>query len=144
VCCSVLQCVAACCSVSIYRANLNTVSCNVSQCVAVRGSAWQCVAVCCIVLQCIPVCCSVSVTPGLLDDRCVLQSYYSVLQRVAACCSVLQQVAACCSVFQRFVQCFNIPCQSQQCRACWTTNMDVGLFCVYAYLLCVYGSFARM
>jgi len=40
--CSVLQCVAACCS-----------GCSVLQCVAVCCSVLQCVAVCCSVLQCI-------------------------------------------------------------------------------------------
>jgi len=41
VCCSVLQCVAVCCSVY-----------SVLRCVAVCYSMWQCIAVCCRVLHC--------------------------------------------------------------------------------------------
>jgi len=70
VCCSVLQCVAVCCSV-----------CSVLQCVAVCCSVLQCAAVCCSVLQCVAV-------------------YCSVLQCVAMCCSMLQCGAARCNVLQ--------------------------------------------
>ena len=54
-----------------------TISCSVSQCVAVCCSVLQCVAVCCSVLQCISV-------------------YFSVLQCVAVylCCSMLQRYCA--------------------------------------------------
>ena len=62
--CSVLHCVAVCCSVGVTIV-------QVLQCVAMCCSVLQCVAVCCIVLQCVAVCCS-------------------VLQCVAVCCSVLQ------------------------------------------------------
>ena len=63
---------------------------------------------CCSVLQSVAVCCSVKTD----SDRCNAytavvtfiarwtQVRYSVLQRVAACCSVLQCVATCCRVFQ--------------------------------------------
>jgi len=72
-CCSVLQCVAACCSV-LQRPN--AISCTVIifhvgvyiTCLLYRA---RCVAVCC-----------------------------SVLQRVGACCSMLQYVAVCCSALQ--------------------------------------------
>ena len=52
-----------------------------SECVTVRCSVLECVAVCCGVLQCVAV-------------RC------SVLQCVAVCCSVMQCVAVRCSVLQ--------------------------------------------
>ena len=64
VCCSVLQCVAACCSVydarqsTLYREFMDQV-CGVLQCVAVCCSVLQCVAVCSGVLQCVAACCSV-------------------------------------------------------------------------------------
>jgi len=61
VCCSVLQCVAVCCSVlqleyGLEGSNVFDVSGGV--CVAVCYSVLQCVAVCCSVLQCVAVCCS--------------------------------------------------------------------------------------
>jgi len=65
VCCSVLQCVAVCCSVQcltmtthvteLFGGQMSSeldVCCSVLQCVAVRCSALQCVAVFCSVLQC--------------------------------------------------------------------------------------------
>jgi len=66
VCCSALQCVAVRCSVSqcvaVCRSALHCVAvrCNVSQCVTVCRSALQCVAVRCSVSQCVAVCCSAS------------------------------------------------------------------------------------
>ena len=50
-CCSVLQCVAVCCSTY-------TSFTRVLQCVAVCCSVLQCSAVCCSVLPCVAVCCS--------------------------------------------------------------------------------------
>ena len=73
VCCSVLQCVAVCCSYLTIKAE---VSHAFGFC---HGYVLQCVAVCCSVLQCVVACCS-------------------VLQRVAVCCNVLQCVVACCNV----------------------------------------------
>ena len=101
VCCSVLQCVAVCCSVL----QCVVVFCSsVLQCVSVEKN----VAVYCSVI--IAVCCSGDDRPCPQGQTCycsVLQCvavhfcvFYSVLQRVAACCSVLQRVAACCSVLQ--------------------------------------------
>jgi len=104
--CSVLQCVAVCCSAFYASAWIHqiriqcwpiegyimtgprhvSVCCSVLQCVAVCCSVLQCGAVCCSVLQCVAVCCSVA-----------------VLQCVAVCCSVLQCVAVCCSVLQCMV-----------------------------------------
>jgi len=55
VCCRVLQCVPACCSVCAQP--VKSVVCRELQCVAVCCSVLQCVAVCCIVLQCVAVCC---------------------------------------------------------------------------------------
>jgi len=57
--CSVLQCVAVCCSVLQHTTE-----------VGMHSGALHCVAVCCSVLQCDVVCCS-------------------VLRYVAVCCSVL-------------------------------------------------------
>jgi len=95
VCCSVLQCVAVCCSgyVPVTRSNMCVaVCCSVLQCVAVCCSAlqWLCTRhavrhVCCRVLQCVAV--------GMYPSR----SQICVLQCVALCHSVLQCVAVCCS-----------------------------------------------
>jgi len=69
VCCSVLQCVAVCCSVL-------QMCCSVLQSVALIHRAL--LHVCYAVVQCVAACCS-------------------VLQRVAACCSMLQFVTGCCA-----------------------------------------------
>ena len=74
-CCSVLQCVAMCCSILLRFAMYGG---NVIQ------SVLQCVAVCCSALQCVAVCCRV---PPLSVGRV----------RVMVCCSVLQCVLVCCS-----------------------------------------------
>jgi len=63
------------------------------QCVAACCSVLQCVAVCCGVLQCVAVC------SGHQQGRCHSLLWYvavccGVLQCVAACCSVLQRVQA--------------------------------------------------
>ena len=99
-CCSVLQCVAACCSLLQFAAvwpiqfsevwvvcvcgHPYLLSIHTGVCVACCSvcSVLQCVAVCCSVLQCVTMCCS-------------------VLQRVAMCCSVLQ----CDAVFPVWVAC---------------------------------------
>jgi len=95
---SVLQCVAACCSVLIYRANFsNTGPAGRQECLAILFKS--------------------------------VATYFSLLQRAAVCCSLLQ--------------CVDLPCQSQLCWACWTTNMHVGLFCVYVYLLYVCSGLVR-
>jgi len=90
VCCSVLQCVAACC-----------------RAFAVCCSVLQRVAACCRVLQCVAVqICSSCVVSGSsrspLPHVCCRMNTgcCSVLQCVAVCCSVLQCVAVCCSVLQ--------------------------------------------
>jgi len=64
VCCSVLQCVAVCCSVrleSLVSASDALVSTSEAEMMRYvsRYSVLQCVAVCCSVLQCVAACCSV-------------------------------------------------------------------------------------
>jgi len=72
VCGSVLQGVAVCCSIEIYRWNVEKV---INKSLRNMCTQWL-VAVCCNVLQCAAVCCS-------------------VLQCVAVCCSVLQRILQC-------------------------------------------------
>jgi len=105
VCCSVLQCVAVCCSVS------QSACCSVLQCVAVTtrtnhntadSQQWR-AAVCCSMLQL--ACCS-------------------VLPCVAVCCSVLPCVAVCCSV----LQCVAVYCsyntnKPHRCR--WYVHISI-------------------
>jgi len=68
-CCSVMQRVAACCSVGVIPRSVSSSYFRVAVCCSVL----QRVAVCCSVLQCVALCCN-----------------YHVLHSVAACCSVLQ------------------------------------------------------
>jgi len=88
VCCSVLQCVAAC--YSVLQPDLFGSFTNALQRVTVHCSVLQRVAA----LQCVEACCS-------------------VLQRVAACCSVLKCI---CSVLQPnlFSSSFNVMLQCVQ------------------------------
>ena len=81
VCCSVLQCIAVCCSCSV--------CCSVLQCI--KPPKLSEVAVYCSVLQCVAVCCSVLNFQNSQKLDCV-----------AVCCSVLQCVAVCCSVLPCF------------------------------------------
>jgi len=120
VCCSVLQyvaelqCVAECCSVSmVVTSSVSGVAVCVWQCVAVSCSVLQCVAVCCSVLQCVAVNQWSSLHRYLAVaamgycDCVVLQCVCcSLLQCVEVCCSGLQRVGVevCCSV----LQCINI------------------------------------
>jgi len=84
-CCSVLRCVAVCCSVlQLFCANYLAFAQSPTKRshvflahVAVSCSVLQCVTVCYNVLQCVVTCCN-------------------VLQYVAVCCGVLQCVAVCC------------------------------------------------
>jgi len=96
-CCSVLQCVAVCCSFAVTRWTLIyferavrgvVVFCSMLQCVL------QCVAVCCSELQCFAVFCSV-LQVSKYEVNVEIQTAC-----VAVCCSVLQCVAVCCSVLQ--------------------------------------------
>ena len=77
--CSVLQCVAVCCSV------LQPV--RDALCLILNESCSQCVAVCCSVLQCVAVCCSV--LQPVRDVLCLILNE-SCSQYVAVHCSVLQ------------------------------------------------------
>ena len=105
-CCSVLHCVAVCCSMLqhvyvtwlvhvTYSTFFKTLYCSVLQCVAVCCSVLQCVAVCWNVLQCVAVCCSTYMWCGSYKwheapfPRHYTAVCYSVLQCVAVCCSVL-------------------------------------------------------
>ena len=77
--CSMLQCVAVCCSdASLLMLNACT-----------HANTHACVAVCCSVLQCVAACCSVLQYVAM---------YCSVLQCVVVSCSMLQCCAVCCSV----------------------------------------------
>ena len=121
-CCSVLHCVAVCCSMLqhvyvtwlvhvTYSTFFKTLYCSVLQCVAVCCSVLQCVAVCWNVLQCVAVCCSTYMWCGSYKwheapfPRHYTAVCYSVLQCVAVCCSVLQCVAVCHSVLQCVAVC---------------------------------------
>jgi len=88
--CSVLQRVAACCSVSTLRLKR----------VTLVNTVRESVAVCCCVLQCVAVCCSVStlrVKRGTLIN--------TVHESVAVVCSVLQCVTVCYSALQCVAVC---------------------------------------
>jgi len=77
--------------VTLSHLHCSALECIALQCVVVRSSVWHCVAVCNnITLQYVAVCCS------LLLIR-LSDSYKSVLQCVAVCCSVLQCVSVRCS-----------------------------------------------
>ena len=92
--CSALQ---PLCISSTLRFYCNTALSSVAVCVL------QCVAVRCSLLQRVAVCC-ISSTPRL-HPRChLLQSIEQIEQCVAVCCSVLQCVAVCCSVLQSIEQ----------------------------------------
>jgi len=113
--CSVLQCVAVCCSVLLCVAGRRVTS-HIHICV--------CVAVCCSLLQCVAECCFVLQE----DESRRIYLYVYVLQCVAVCCSVLQCVAECCFVLQEdelhriylyvyVLQCFAVLCSVLQCVA---------------------------
>ena len=112
-CCSVLQCVAACGSV-LQRLSVNQRSWLIFQDHRPKSKACcsvlQRAAMCCSALQRVAACCSGStIWADVWGSSFKIQnprydaSCCSVLQRDAACCSVLQRVAACCSVLQRVV-----------------------------------------
>ena len=87
--CSVVQCVAVCCSAMVVCLCKNGVCIAAIVCgqgVAVRCSVLQCIVLRCSVLQCVTV-------------RC------SVLQCVAVHCSALQCVAVCCCDCMCAVRC---------------------------------------
>jgi len=87
-CCSVMQRVAACCSVGVIPRSVSSsffrvaVCCSVLQCAAACCSVLHCVAItmCCILLQRVAVYCNVSVHH---------HSVSSLFVRDAVCCSVL-------------------------------------------------------
>jgi len=141
-CFSVLQCVAACCTV------LQCVGWQNLQC-TFSARAWaassflccsvlQCVAVCCSMLQCVTVCCIAKFCSVFLGTylgsflffacRCEEKRVYwhhsnhgqslccSMLQCVAVCCRVLQGVAVCCSVLQCDAVCRSVQSVAECCR----------------------------
>ena len=148
-----LQCVAACCSVSQHVAafavclqyiiDLNAdrdwvtfvLQCYVAVCCAML----QCVAVYCSALQCVAVRCSVSTIHCRPDCRSrlghatagVLQCYDAVCC-ILLCCSVLQGVAVCCSV----LQCVAVCCNVLQCDAVCCSVLQCDAVCCSA-LQCV-------
>jgi len=128
VCCSVLQCVAVCCRISLIntRVVINApLSFAVTRCV-VCCSVLLSMAVCCNVLQDVTVCCSVLLSLALAW-QCIAVCC-SVLQCVAVWCSRIQCVAVCCSGFLRqwisllsllrtVLQCIAMCCRVLQCVA---------------------------
>ena len=98
VCCSVLPCVAVCCSVLLSNKFVVGYGSIVSYSSSISPSLFIVdIHVCCSVLQCVAVCCS-------------------VLQYVAVCCSVLHCVALCCTMLQcvlqsdKFVVSYGLDC----------------------------------
>jgi len=122
-CCSMLQRVVACCSVTCSRRRIGRAEeCGTVrfalQCVAVRCSVLQCVAVCCSVLQCVAACCSVlqhvakSPVLGATMSAPYPQAtmhhsprstvfFFLYLNCCTTCCSVLQDIAVCCRGLHR-------------------------------------------
>jgi len=89
--CSVLQCVAVCCSVLQLASARHT-----------TYVGWlQRVVVCCTALQYVVVCCTarccVAVRVSLFYDITHMLCFLLGLQRVAACCRALQRALLCCS-----------------------------------------------
>ena len=98
--CSVLQCVAVCCSVwqllssDVSVSSRVAVSCNKLQCAAV--------AVCCRVLQRVAASWGVLQCVAVAFERCLgLKQSCSELQQVVMFCGVSRCVAECCSDLQR-------------------------------------------
>ena len=107
VCCSVLQCVAACCAACfcvlqrIYQLELASRA-------APEHSRRQCVAECCSMLQFI---CQWQLESRAAPERSRRQCVAvccSMLQYVAVCCSTLQYVAVRCSMLQYVAVCCSI------------------------------------
>jgi len=94
--CSVLWCVAVCCSVWIWCRGET----SFLRQVRLNTYVLQCVSVCCSVLQCVASVhlCGAHAYIYTSHVCSKLKSPYSVLQHVAARCSVLQCVVVCCSV----------------------------------------------
>jgi len=121
--CSVLQCVAACCSFVVgFRFDCVAVWRNVLQTAGVDGK-YLVVLNCayCSVLQC---CASLATAlPRLPLLGRWRQPFFvavccSALQCMTVCCSVLQCATLCCSVLQYFaVQCVAVCCSVLQCVA---------------------------
>ena len=133
-CRSVLQHVAACCSM-LQCVAYNTAMCrNVCKCVAVCCSVLQCVAyetaMCLSMCKCVAAFCSVLrfsiihiCINGRTERRACLQQGRSILQCVVVFCSVFQfllQCVAVCVAGCNVVYSFAVLCSDLQCAAvCW-------------------------
>jgi len=144
VCCSVLQCVAVCCSVS------SRFRCSALQCVAVccprcgclTSNYFQvneCVAVCCSVLQCVAVCCSVlqcvavgvhvlhrttSKSISRLNITNLANSAGSdgCVMKILSHCNTLHQTTAHCNTAAESSECHEI---NQFCRWCQLCHLHL-------------------
>ena len=116
VCCSVLQCVAACIVIVGHVPRMCNDNCE--RCptqIRLSSSVLQCVVECCSVLQSVAVCCIVQ-------------------QSVAVCCSVLQCVEICCSVLQCVAVCYSVllcyaVCCSVSVAVCFSALQCVVVWC---------------
>jgi len=112
--CSVLQCIAACCTLALEWCRF--LCCCVLQSVVVCCTAVHCVAACCYMLQLVAACCNVVQIISSHDtlankhptgarlrnsnQQRLVRVSCSVLQYGVMCCSMLQSVAMCCNVLQ--------------------------------------------
>ena len=105
--CSVLQCVAVCCSVMQKSAHDTRHSLKLTS----LQFALQCVAVCCSVLQCVSVCCSVLQCVAEIGTRQVTfaNANFSRLQQSTSHCSTVQHTAAHCNTLQHTATHYNTP-----------------------------------
>jgi len=95
-CVSVLQCVTACCSVSLQSMGdvaAGTLRRKALRCVAVCCSMSQCIAVCCSMLQCIAACCNVLQCGFAINGKRGCR--HATPQGTEVCCSVLP---VCCNL----------------------------------------------
>jgi len=155
VCCSVLQCVAACVLRCAYWSTL--LCCSVLQrvavfcrllqygalqCVVEHWSSLQCIAVHFSVLHCVAVWCCVhieayykkthqSISSSTFFGKAVKISCCSMWQCVAVCCSVLQCIAVCCSVWLFAWAVATVCCSALQCAiVCCSVLQCVFIFYV--------------
>ena len=119
--CSMLQCVAVCCSVTgVHKTGCTSVHHDTHRTQHTHYShVLQCVAVCCSVKtlrhEC-HACAQVALMSVVsAQEQCVC---CSVLQCVAVCCSVLQCVAVCCRVLQCVAVCCSVKRQWHECHSC--------------------------
>jgi len=119
--CSVLQCVAVCCSV------LQRVLQCVAVCVAVRHQDALCTHTapayapwCCSVLKWVPVCCSVVQRAAAWSSVLQFETkrlWLGTLARMLPGAAVVQYFAVFCSVYCSVLQCVAVGCSVVQCVA---------------------------